>query len=144
MIRYLVAFLLMISPTSAAIHGSGPAIINTLTPGGSWAGTDTCGGTCAPPAVDATVQGQQTITGAVSDGGLIKLTVGSTANMATDDLFTVASVTGTTEANATWLITVLDGTHVDLQGSTFTNAYSAGGTIGFNETAIAGFDVRYA
>src|SRR6185437_1904242 len=36
---------------------------------------------------------------------------------------------GTTEAVGTWKVTVVDGTHLDLQGSTFTHAYVSGGTI---------------
>ena len=42
---------------------------------------------------------------------------------------TVAGVGGTTEANGTWPIDVIDGTHVELNGSTFVHAYTAGGTI---------------
>ncbi len=126
--------------SSAAPAPSGTALIPNIA---VWSGTDCSIGvtpTCAPPAVDTTTQGQQNITGAASHGGLIQLTVTSTTKMASDDMFVVAGVVGTTEANNKWLITVIDGTHVDLKGSTFTNAYVSGGTIGFNETAIAAFD----
>jgi len=34
---------------------------------------------------------------------------------------------GTTEADGTWIITVIDGFHVDLQGSTYANTYAGGG-----------------
>ncbi|MFA7238189.1 MAG: hypothetical protein WC058_15110 [Phycisphaeraceae bacterium] len=73
-----------------------------------------------------------TITGAASNGGpnLIRLTVASTATFSTGQKKIVNGVTGTTEANARWTITVVDATHIDLQGSTFTNAYVSGGTIG--------------
>jgi hypothetical protein len=71
------------------------------------------------------------ITAAVNNGsGLIRLTVASTATFATSQKKTVSDVVGTTEANGTWTITVIDGTHIDLQGSTFTNVYVSGGTIG--------------
>lgn len=71
------------------------------------------------------------ITAAVNNGsGLIRLTVASTATFATGQKKTVSDVVGTTEANGTWTITVVDGTHIDLQGSTFTNLYVSGGTIG--------------
>ncbi len=39
----------------------------------------------------------------------------------------VYGVTGTTEANGNWKFTVIDATHIDLVGSTFTNAYVSGG-----------------
>jgi hypothetical protein len=72
-----------------------------------------------------------TITGAANNGsGLIRLTVGSTSTFATSQVKTVSDVVGTTEANGTWTITVVDATHIDLQGSTFTNGYASGGTIG--------------
>jgi hypothetical protein len=62
-------------------------------------------------------------------GGGIRLTVSSTSGWSTGDIKTVAGVTGTTEANGTWTITVVDGTTIDLDGSTFTNAYVSGGYI---------------
>jgi hypothetical protein len=70
------------------------------------------------------------ITGAVADGGgQIKLTVSDTAQMRTNDTGVVSGVTGTTEANGTWPITIVDATHVLLQGSVFKNAYVSGGTL---------------
>lgn len=72
-----------------------------------------------------------TITGAANNGaGLIRLTVASTSTFTTGQRKVVAGVVGTTEANDSWLITVVDATHIDLQGSVFTNAYVSGGTIG--------------
>lgn len=70
------------------------------------------------------------ITGAAAAAGLIRLSVASTATFATSQVKTVSDVLGTTEANGTWTITVVDATHIDLQGSTFVNAYVSGGTIG--------------
>ena len=55
--------------------------------------------------------------------GLIRLTISSTSTLATSQEVNVASVSGTTEANGSWIITVIDGSNIDLQGSTFTNAY---------------------
>jgi hypothetical protein len=70
------------------------------------------------------------ISGAVNNGaGLIRLTISSTATLATGNVATVSGVSGTTEANGTWTITVIDPTHVDLQGSVFVNAYTGGGTL---------------
>ena len=70
------------------------------------------------------------VSGAANNGsGLIRLTVGATGSFSTNDVVSVAGITGTTEANSCWAITVIDGTHLDLQGSTFTNAYVSGGTV---------------
>jgi hypothetical protein len=71
-----------------------------------------------------------TISNAANNGsGLIRLTISSTTTLATGNEVTVNSVQGTTEANNAWLVTVIDGVTVDLQGSTFTNAYTTGGTL---------------
>ncbi len=59
----------------------------------------------------------------------IRLTVSSTTGMTTGDVRTVFNVGGTTEANGTWTITVIDATHIDLQGTTFTNLYTSGGSV---------------
>lgn len=78
----------------------------------------------------------QAITAAANNGsGLIRLTVASTSAYSTGQPKIVANVGGTTEANGRWTITVVDSTHIDLQGSSFVNAYTNGGTIG------GGFDV---
>lgn len=74
--------------------------------------------------------GSVAISGAADNGsGLIRLTVASTTGWATGDVKQVASVGGTTEANGEWTITVVDGTHIDLDGSTFANAYTSGGYV---------------
>lgn len=62
-------------------------------------------------------------------GGLFRLTVGSTTNLATGYPLTVASTVGASGLNANWTITVVDATHVDLQGSTFAAGYTSGGTL---------------
>lgn len=70
----------------------------------------------------------RTVTGAADNGaGLIRLAITSTVGMLTGNTMIVSGVTGTTEANGTWVITVIDGTHVDLQTSAFTNNYISGG-----------------
>lgn len=68
------------------------------------------------------------VTGAVTSAGLIRLTLTSTRGLMTGFTMVVSGVVGTTEANGTWVITVVDATHVTLDGSTFTNAYVSGGT----------------
>jgi hypothetical protein len=72
----------------------------------------------------------QNVRGAANNGGgLIRLTVGTTSNLHTGQSVTVANVGGTTEANGTWTVTVIDATHIDLQGSAFVHAYTSGGSI---------------
>lgn len=74
--------------------------------------------------------GQVAVTGAADNGaGLIRLTVPSTNGMVTNDRWVVQLVGGTTEANGRWPLTVIDATHVDLQGSTFTHAFTSNGVI---------------
>ncbi len=71
-----------------------------------------------------------TVTGAASSGGLIQLTytVGTAPDIATGDIVSVTNVGGTTEANGSWKVTGTAGT-ITLNGSTFTNTYTSGGTI---------------
>lgn len=77
----------------------------------------------------APVLNLSTVTGAANNGsGLIRLAMTSTTGLYTGNTMTVAAVAGTTEANGTWVITVIDGTHVDLQASAFVHAYVSGGT----------------
>jgi hypothetical protein len=81
--------------------------------------------------LDTLAPGTIAITGAANNGsGLIRITVASTAPLATNQIIAISGVVGTVEANAeNWRITVIDGTHIDLIGSTFINAYVSGGTI---------------
>lgn len=73
-----------------------------------------------------------TVSGAADNGsGLIRITTSAAHGFATGTAVTVAGVTGTTEANGDWIITVVDTTHFDLQGSAFANAYVSGGTASF-------------
>jgi hypothetical protein len=82
--------------------------------------------------LDPLAPGAVAVTGAANNGsGLIRLTVSSTATLTTSEIISISGVVGTVEANAEgWKIIVIDGTHIDLQGSTFSNAYVSGGTIG--------------
>jgi len=61
--------------------------------------------------------------------GLIRITIADTSLLTTGDVAKIADIVGTTEANDSWTITVIDGTNFDLQGSTFSNAYTSGGTV---------------
>jgi hypothetical protein len=70
-----------------------------------------------------------TVTGAAAGtGGVIRLTVNNTQQVSTNDTVIVAAVGGTTEANGTWQVTVIDATHIELQVSVFVHAWTSGGT----------------
>jgi len=56
--------------------------------------------------------------------GTIRLTVGSTTGFSTGNSVNIWLVLGTVEANGNWTVVVIDGTHLDLIGSTFVNAFS--------------------
>ena len=99
------------------VNMSGEYLSSLARPGQTLEGLDTIGAIA--------------ISGAANNGsGLVRLTVSSTSGWTTGDSKTVSAVTGTTEANGTWLITVIDATHIDLQGSTFANLYVSGGIVG--------------
>lgn len=75
----------------------------------------------------APIEASLTIGGAANNGsGLVRIAVTGHA-LATGSRVTIAGVVGTTEANGTWTITVIDADHFDLQGSAYANAYVSGG-----------------
>lgn len=74
--------------------------------------------------------GQVTISGAADNGsGKVRLTVSSTSGWTTGDIKDIVDVTGTTEANGTHAITVVDSTHIDLTSVAYANAYVSGGYV---------------
>lgn len=69
------------------------------------------------------------ITNAVNNGsGLIRISA-TAHGLTTGNKCFISSVVGTTEANGPWIVTVIDADTIDLDGSTFTNAYTSGGTL---------------
>lgn len=69
------------------------------------------------------------ITGCANNGvGLIRVTIGAGHTLVSGDYVRIYDVTGTVEANGVWEINVINATTFDLVGSTFTNAWIAGGT----------------
>jgi hypothetical protein len=98
-----------------------------------------------------------TVSGAVSGtAGVVRLTVNSiSAAIAATPGFTafvtgnfgqVSGVGGTTEANGGWTFTVVDNTHIELQGSSFVHAYTSGGAVvvvGTNDRAYLS-NLRFA
>lgn len=84
-------------------------------------------------ALDAIAPGALAVTGASNSGsGQIRLQVASTARWAgmPNVFVSISGVTGTTEANGNWWITLVDNTHFDLYGSVFAHAYTGGGLVG--------------
>lgn len=78
-----------------------------------------------------------TVSGAANNGsGLVRLTVDSTSGLTTGNSIRVSGIAGTTEANNGWIATVVDATHIDLQGSAFTNAYTLGGSVAAGVTTV--------
>ena len=74
--------------------------------------------------------GQRAISGAADNGsGKVRLTVSSTTGWSTGDIKDISGIVGTTEANGTFAITVVDGTHIDLTSVTYSNAYVSGGYV---------------
>ncbi len=81
--------------------------------------------------LDAQAPGNMAVTGCANNGaGAIRVQVASTAALAGRSFLSISGVTGTTEANGNWFFTVIDGTHFDLSGSTFSHAYVSGGLVG--------------
>ena len=78
-----------------------------------------------------------TITGSANNGsGAIRLTVNSTAKLNTANPLVVIGIQqGTVEANGRWAFSVIDGTHLDLLGSTYTHTWN---TVGSADTPWVG------
>lgn len=92
--------------------------------------------------LDAIAPGALTVTGAANNGsGLIRLTLNQISNaffqIAGQNFIVVQGVVGTTEANGTWRVNIVDSTHIDLLGSAFVHAYVSGGAIGGSLDALS-------
>jgi len=82
------------------------------------------------------------VSGTADSAGAIKITTSAEHGLTTGNLVTIKSVGGTVEANNTdanpaWAITVVDTTSFTLDGSTFANAWTSGGTV-YKVTAVGG------
>jgi len=80
------------------------------------------------------------ISNCVNNGsGLIRVT-SATQTLVTGNKVFISSVLGTVEANGPWIVTVINSTTIDLQGSTFVNTYSSGGLLrtGYGWTIVDG------
>lgn len=78
----------------------------------------------------------QPLIGNVSNSaGLIKVTTASPNTLVNATKHTLYGVTGTTEANGTWTITVIDSSNFTLNASAFVHAYVSGGILDAQPTA---------
>lgn len=81
------------------------------------------------PQVTTVSRKQIAVTTMANNGsGLIRVTFSGRHGQKTGDRMYILGTVGTTEANGLWTVTVVSTTQLDLQGSTFTNAYVSGGT----------------
>jgi hypothetical protein len=83
------------------------------------------------------------VSGAADNGsGLIRLTIGPSTPAGTTllsgDIVNVAAVGGVAAAAGRWTVTVVDSTHIDLQGTVFAGTYTAGGSVVLNAIARHG------
>jgi len=70
------------------------------------------------------------ISGCADNGsGLIRVTTAAAHGLSTNNSVDIVGVSGTTEANDSWYITVIDATNFDLINSAFINAYTSGGIV---------------
>lgn len=113
------------------VQAAGMALQSTLTNGGGVgptvlavrAATTTAGSILGASALPLTVSTCAAL------GGLVEVTTTAAHGLTTGWVVTIAGVTGTTEANGTWPVTVVDSTHFTIN-VTFVNAYIGGpGTV---------------
>ncbi len=97
--------------------------------------------------ITGSAQATTAVSATAALGGLVEITYSAQTPhvLQTGDVVTIASVTGTTEANGTWVITVVDATHFTIP-VTFANAWVSGGTVQFTGSVatIAGTAVTRA
>lgn len=92
-------------------------------------------------ALDAIAPGVLNVTGTADNGsGAIRLELNALSNadfnISGQNFVAVYGVGGTTEANGSWPVTIIDSTHIDLVGSTYTNAWTSGGHVGGSLDAL--------
>jgi hypothetical protein len=79
--------------------------------------------------LDPIASGAMAITGAANNGaGLVRCTVASTATLTTGQYVGISNVPGASQTVSEWIITVIDATHFDLRGSTYSASFT--GTLG--------------
>jgi hypothetical protein len=85
------------------------------------------------------------ISGAVTNGGLIRITTSTAHGFSTNNIVHIDEVGGVTAANGIWAITEVAGepTKFDLQGSTFAGTYTSGGIASVTPIAITDHHIFY-
>lgn len=73
--------------------------------------------------------GSKSVSATANSAGLVKITTSTAHGLDTNDYCYISGVTGTTEANGSWKVTKIDSTNFTLQGSTYANPYTGGGTV---------------
>ena len=82
------------------------------------------------PGTDPNAVTFRNVTNAVNNGsGLIRLSMATTNGLISGQNVTVQTVNGVPNANGNWIITVVNSTQIDLQGSAFTGFYISGGYV---------------
>jgi hypothetical protein len=92
------------------------------------------------PGTDPNAVSYRPILGVGNVSGAIRLTVADTSGFITNQRVIVRDVGGATAANGSWVITVVNQTKIDLQGSTFSGVYTSGGYIINDPSLPYGFD----
>jgi len=78
-----------------------------------------------------------TVSNAADNGaGLVRITTSAVHGLATGDIATIHDIAGTTEANGTFKVTLVDTTNIDLVGSTYANGYTSGGKLFKEDTDL--------
>lgn len=111
------------------------------TPLSGWVAGEVVQGQVTNAATKITISGAVAADGthcASATAGLVCLTVNASATLATNQSVWINGVTGTTEANGVKTITVVDATHVAIQGVTFVHAYAGGGFLGSQTLTVTG------
>jgi len=97
-------------------------------------------GTNQKPGTDPNAVTYRNVVYAANNGsGLIRLILNTTNGMITNQMVTVQDVGGV-PAGGNWVITVINATQIDLQGSTFSGSYTSGGYVINNPSLPYGFN----
>jgi len=73
--------------------------------------------------------GLLTVSGTSNNGGLIRVTTTAAHGFTTGNSVYIYGVNGTTNANGTWTVTVVNTTVIELQGSAYNAAWTSGGNV---------------
>src|SRR5262249_26215153 len=103
-------------------------VIGNSAANGTWTVTNVNPGVSFDLVGAPAANGNWTSGGTWTSTAPLVVTTASTAGLTTGAQVTVAGVQGNPAANSTWTITVIDGTHFSLNGSTGTGTYTTGGT----------------